>query len=165
MADKAPGKSSSNSLPTRGVVLTRAALVYDLLEPAMMFFRQRAIVNRTAAGIGARGGERVLDVGCGTGLVAAAVARGMNHGEVVGIDASLPMIRIARRKRGSDICRFEAAVAENLPYEDESFDAVVSSLFFHHVAMDLKRRCAGEIVRVLRPGGRVAVSDLDTPWS
>lgn len=165
MSDKSVSKSSAKSLPTDGVVLTHAASVYDLLEPAVMFFRQRAVMNGTAAAAGARDGERILDVGCGTGLLAEAIGRGMGRGEVIGVDASLPMIRIANEKRGGGVCRFEAAVAEDLPYEDESFDVVVSSLFFHHVGMNLKRRAAEEIVRVLKPGGRIAIADLDTPWS
>ena len=50
-----------------------------------------------------------------------------------------------------------------LPYEDESFDLVLSTLFFHHLPDDAKRQTAAELVRVLRPGGRLVVGDLGRP--
>jgi ubiquinone/menaquinone biosynthesis C-methylase UbiE len=145
--------------------LRGAAGVYDFFEPLVMCLRHRRLNGEVARAAGACDGERVLDIGCGTGRVSQAVARTIASGEVVGIDASTSMIRVAERKRASRVCRFEAALAERLPYEAASFDAAVSSLFFHHVPADLKRRAAEEMVRVLKPGGRIAVADIDRPWT
>jgi len=162
---RAPHEASPLSLPTRGRVLTHAMWLYDVLQPFIMFGRGGRLNREIAAALAPREGERILDVGCGTGLLTAAVARRHRGGEVIGIDASAPMIRIAQRKRGGERCRFQLAVAEDLPFGDASFDGVVSELFFHHVPLDVKRQSAREIVRVLRPGGRVAIADIDSPWS
>lgn len=153
------------ALPTQGRVLTWAAPLYDLLQPLITLGREKRLYERMVEALAPQEGERVLDVGCGTGLLTGRVASRLHAGEVIGIDASVPMIEVARRKRSSAVCRFEVALAESLPFEDGAFDAVVSALFFHHVPLDLKRRSAEELVRVLRPGGRVVVADLVEPWS
>jgi ubiquinone/menaquinone biosynthesis C-methylase UbiE len=81
----------------------------------------------------------------------------------LGIDAAARMIAVARKKRGHEACRFDVAAAENLPYEDASFDAVVSSLFFHHVDLELKQRALAEAYRILKPSGRLVIADMHTP--
>jgi ubiquinone/menaquinone biosynthesis C-methylase UbiE len=73
------------------------------------------------------------------------------------------MIRVARKKRAGPTCRFEVAAAEDLPFENASFDAVVSSLFFHHVPLDLKEKAFAEAWRVLRTSGKLIVADMHTP--
>ena len=55
------------------------------------------------------------------------------------------------------------AAAENLPFEDGAFDAVVSSLFFHHVDLDLKTKALSEARRVLCPKGKLVIADMHTP--
>jgi ubiquinone/menaquinone biosynthesis C-methylase UbiE len=158
--------AETDSAAARGVVLPAAAArVYDLLEPPVMFFRHKVLAENTARAVAPREGGRILDVGCGTGLLTAHVAGRIRSGEVVGIDASRPMIEVAVRKRSSSICRFEVAAAERLPFADATFDGVVSAMFFHHVPLEVKRECASEMLRVLKPGGRVAIADLDTPWN
>ena len=61
-------------------------------------------------------------------------------GLAVGIDAAGKMIEGARKKRGSKTCCFKVAAAENLLFKDESFDSVISTLFFHHIQLDLKKK-------------------------
>ena len=111
-------------------------------------------------------GHTVLAVGCGTGnLTMAAKVRAGTDGEVYGIDAAPEMIQKAEQKAAEkqfDI-RYQVGLIEDIPFPDNKFDVVVSSLMLHHLPKDLKRQGIAEISRVLKPGGRFVVVDLDPP--
>ena len=159
--------SVERSVPTRGRTLDYAAAVYDLLSPIRTLGAEWYVSLRAVDALTLRGSERVLDVGCGTGVAAFAAARKLAAcGRVVGVDAAAKMIAVARGKINGDArLRFDVAAAESLPYADASFEAAVSTFFFHHLAADLKAKALGEIARVLVPGGVCAVADLDVPSS
>lgn len=111
-----------------------------------------------------RAGERLLDVGCGTGAAALALAGDVGaDGEVVGIDASASMLAVARaRATGtSSPMRFTVGDALALDEPDGSFDAVRSERTLQWVADP--GAAVAEMARVLRPGGRLAL--IDTDWS
>jgi ubiquinone/menaquinone biosynthesis C-methylase UbiE len=157
---------NERSAITRGRTLDHAAPVYDFCEPLLMLGRQGAYNREIVALLELQGRHRVLDLGCGTGELTRMIADRLDSargGLSLGIDAAARMIAVARKKRGNDACRFEVAAAENLPYEDASFDAVVSSLFFHHVDLELKQRALAESYRVLKPGGKLVIADMHTP--
>jgi len=106
-------------------------------------------------------GDHVLDVGCGTGEDARAIAARTPDVSVTGVDASEDKIREARARtlglpRPVD---FRVADGYALPFDDETFDACRADRVFHHL-VDPEKALA-EMVRVIRPGGRVAVSDTD----
>jgi len=113
-----------------------------------------------------RRGERVLDVGCGTGETALAAARRVGvAGKVYGIDASPEMIAAAKRKLTGKsalgrVVQFRVEPVEALGFRDATFDVVLSSLMMHHLPGDLKQRGLAEIRRVLKPGGRLVIVDL-----
>lgn len=154
------------SVPTRGRTLDYAAAVYDIFEPLFMLGKQTEINNRVLDLLEIKESDRVLDLGCGTGVISAMIASRLSinaGGFSMGIDAAGKMIEGARKKRGSQTCRFEVAAAEKLPFDDASFDSVVSTLFFHHIPLDLKEMALSEAFRVMRSGGRLVIADMHTP--
>jgi ubiquinone/menaquinone biosynthesis C-methylase UbiE len=160
-------RSSEVSAPqTRGRTLDHAAAVYDWLAPLMTLGQEGRYRQRAIQLLGLRGRERVLDVGCGTGVLTRQIARLLTAPEAcaVGIDAAPKMIDVARRHAaGLPHLRFDVGVAEALAYEDASFDCAVSTFFFHHIDAELKRASLAELHRVLKPGGSLVVVDVDVP--
>lgn len=110
---------------------------------------------------GFRAGQRVLDLGAGTGTLAIMAKRREPNSEVVGLDADPDILRLARRKAAEARVEvhFDEGLATDLPYGDASFDRILSTLFFHHLTSADKRAALTEIVRVLRPGGELHIGD------
>ena len=146
------------------------ALRFDRLTPlfdsvAAVAVRDHAIKRRVISHAEIADGERVLDIGCGTGTLAIRAARAAPGVSVTGLDADETILARARRKAADaslDI-EFDQGMADSLPYPDASFDLVLSTLFFHHLPDETKHETARELVRVLRPGGRFVVGDLGRP--
>lgn len=103
-------------------------------------------------------GQRVLDVACGTGVLACAAAERVgSSGSVVGLDPNPEMLAVARRKRTR--IEWQDGRAEAIPFPNESFDAVIS--LFGFMFFEDRRAALGEMCRMLRPGGRLAVAVCD----
>jgi demethylmenaquinone methyltransferase / 2-methoxy-6-polyprenyl-1,4-benzoquinol methylase len=148
------------SEPQVRAMFDRIARVYDLMNSVMTAgmhhrWRERAV---DMSGVGP--GGRALDVATGTGDLAIALERRVGSGgEVIGSDFSDQMLELARRK--SPAVRFEWGNALELPYEDDSFDAVTVGFG----ARNFSDRPVGlaEMARVTRHGGRVVVLEITTP--
>ncbi len=110
-------------------------------------------------------GHRVLDLGCGTGTLAVLVKHAHRGAEVFGLDADAEALNLARMKlaaAGIEV-QLDQGLASALPYAGESFDRVLSSLFFHHLPSALKLETMREVLRVLRPGGVFYIADWGRP--
>lgn len=159
--DSKKHRKTADAPQTAGRVL-HGARWYDLFGTVISFGRDRAVREKLIELAAPAPGEKVLDVGCGTGTLALALKSSVRTGEVHGIDASPEMIQVAREKAakaGSDI-DFQVALIEAIPFPDATFDLVTSSLMLHHLPDDLKRTGLDEIRRVLKPGGRFMAVDF-----
>lgn len=117
----------------------------------------RALIDQA----GFTAGQRVLEIGCGTGNMSVRVKRTHPEVEFVGSDPDpLALARARRKARDLTGIRFERGYAQRLPYPDASFDRVLSALMFHHLDHDTKVATAAEVARVLRPGGSLHLADF-----
>lgn len=137
----------------------RIAPRYDLMNRLMTFGIDRGWRRRAIAALALRPGDRVLDLACGSGdLAAAACAAGAR---VVGVDFSAGMLRAAQARRlGCGLVRADALA---LPLPTAAVDAVVSGFALRNF-VDLAGAFA-ESARVLRPHGRLALLEVDRPAS
>jgi ubiquinone/menaquinone biosynthesis C-methylase UbiE len=146
------------------------ALGRDFLTPiydpvVQITTREGTFKRRLLEQAGIQPGMEVLDLGCGTGTLAIRAKRSVPDARLTGLDGDPAMLERAARKvreAGCDV-RFDEGMSYGLPYEDASFDRVLSSLFFHHLVRRDKERTLREVVRVLRPGGELHVADFGRP--
>ncbi len=142
----------------------RATIVEQFTAQAAGYAQAEPIRNEQALGLlldacAPSDADRVLDVACGTGVVTCALA-GL-AAEVTGIDVTPAMIEHARElalERGLTNLVWRVAAIPPLPFEDGSFDLVVSRYAFHHFVDPPP--VLREMARVCRPGGRIVVCDL-----
>ena len=109
--------------------------------------------------------QRVLDLACGTGTLAVLIKRTQPHAEVIGIDGDAKILAIAKRKAETANLEleFDEGMSFELPYPDQWFERVFSSLFFHHLTRENKVRTLRDVRRVLKPGGELHVADWGRP--
>lgn len=144
-----------------GMLITRVR-GYNLMV-ALFFGGRRGALNRAlAAASGASVRDHVLDVGCGPGRFALALADAVGpQGHVVGVDPSAPMIDYANRHAGRKAnCRFELIPAQSLNLPDAVFDVVTSTFAMHHIPAGDRVEALAHMFRVLRPGGRLLLADM-----
>ena len=110
-------------------------------------------------------GDRVLDLGCGTGTFAVRIKEAHPGADVVGLDPDAKALARATAKadRAGVAVRFEQGYADDLPYPDAHFDRVFSSFMFHHLPAEQKEATLRAVRRVLKPGGSFHMLDFGGP--
>lgn len=154
---------SEKTPETSGMVI-HWALPYDVFFDRVLRPSEASI--RTLAQVGP--GDRVLDVGCGSGRLTIAAQNWVGPtGVAQGIDPAPEMIGSARQKaaRAGLAAKFEVGLVEAIPFHDATFDVVLSRLVMHHLPGDLKQRGLVEMRRVLKPGGLCLIVDFEPPKS
>jgi demethylmenaquinone methyltransferase/2-methoxy-6-polyprenyl-1,4-benzoquinol methylase/phosphoethanolamine N-methyltransferase len=140
---------------------------YDAIVNLLSLGQERKLRQATLALANVRPGERILEVGCGTGSLALAAKTQAGPGsQVAGIDVAPDMLEAARRKAASAglEIQFKLGRIEAIPFPDAQFDLVLSSLMLHHIPGDeAKQQALIEVFRVLKPGGRLLIVDFAPP--
>jgi len=133
-----------------------AAPVYDL--PFLQRWVYRPAQDEVVAKLRAQGSQRIADIACGTGILAARIEDELHPDEVYGVDMSDGMLEQAKAR--SPKVRWLKGPAERLPFDDGYLDAVVSTSAFHFFDQPAAMR---EFHRVLAPGGLAAVATISPP--
>lgn len=107
-------------------------------------------------------GDRVLDLGCGTGALSLQAARRHRGARLIGLDPDPKALARARAKASREglAIEWQQGFGDALPFGDASFERVISSLMFHHLTHDGRRSTLAEVARVLAPGGTIHVLDF-----
>lgn len=144
------------------------ALFYDTLTGVLGLFvgGEQRFREKIVAAANLHPGDKVLDVGCGTGTLTVLMAERVGaEGEVVGVDLSQRMLAAARRKANHPNLIFREANAEAIPYPEGYFDVVTATYILHEMQRRGRECAMNEIRRVLRKNGRLVVVDMHEPKS
>lgn len=146
------------------------ALGFDFLTPfydtaVKWTTREKVFKGKLIEQVEIPAAGRILDLACGTATLTIALKQKFPQAEVYGLDGDARILGIARRKADAEGARinFTEGYSTALPYADEFFDCVVTSLFFHHLTLRDKQKTSLEILRVLRRGGALLVADWGKP--
>ena len=148
----------------------RPAFSYNFLTPCYDVFTDltgfgKSLKRKVVRLLKLKGNEKVLDVGVGTGTLLIELNKSYPSLNLVGIDPDPKVLNIAKSKLAKYKVRasLSKAFAQDLPFPDASFDLVVSTLTFHHIPSQAKKKALGEIHRILRNGGKFLLADFGKP--
>ncbi len=153
--------TSENSKRQKGD-LGRMARYYDLVMLLLTQGREKKLRQTTLALAQINPGDKVLEIGCGTGTLTIAAKLWVGtDGAATGIDIAPEMISAAVRKatrKGVEVF-FQVGSIANIPFPENRFDKVICSFMIFHMPEDIRRKGLAEIHRVLKPGGRLFIID------
>jgi ubiquinone/menaquinone biosynthesis C-methylase UbiE len=109
--------------------------------------------------------QKILDLACGTGTLSIGIKKRIPGAEIFAIDADEKILKMARKKAEKFDAKinFNRGFSDQLPYPDESFDLVFSTLSFHHLMLEGKIKTIKEILRVLKNDGKFHIADYGFP--
>lgn len=146
------------------------ALGYDFLTPFYdrvvgLTTREAAFKNALVDQSNLESRACVLDLACGTGTLTIMLKEAVPEADVTGIDGDSRILNIAGSKASAKQLniRFDQGMSYNLPYDDNAFDRVLSTLFFHHLTRRDKLRTLSDVWRVLKHGGELHIADWGRP--
>ena len=159
------------SLSIGAAVVAALLLLYAAVMLRSSLVSKKRVRDRLVAALALSGNERVLDAGCGLGLALIGCAKKLTTGKAVGIDLwaakdlsnnNPEATRANAAAEGvADRVDVETGDITRLPFPDASFDAVISMTVIHNIpSRDGRDQALRELVRVLKPGGRIAIFDL-----
>jgi ubiquinone/menaquinone biosynthesis C-methylase UbiE len=156
-----PSSRSESYVPALGV-----RWLTPLYDPIVrLFFDEEKLRRLLVNQVGLRPGQRILDLGCGTATLTLMLKRACPDATVVGLDADPEILKIAKRKvtaAGLEV-ELHQGLASAPPFNMGSFDRVVSSLVFHHLTTEEKRKTFAKIRELLKPGGELHAADWGKP--
>ena len=152
-------------LPDNSRLFSRIAATYDFVNHLLSLNIDKRWRRKLVRCAGAKRGEKILDVCTGTGDVAIRFAQNNQAAEIVGIDLSEEMLRIAARKMRRNLdggkVRLLKGDALCLPFDDDYFDIVTIAFGLRNIEHHRKGIC--EMVRVLRHGGQLLILEFSPP--
>jgi ubiquinone/menaquinone biosynthesis C-methylase UbiE len=155
-----------NELPKNYVPALRFSWLTKIYDPVVkLTTRESLFKKRLVAKSELQSGMCVLDIACGSGTLALLIKQHYPDVEVIGIDGDRNILEIAKSKSDKARVQFNQGFATNLPYADEHFDRVFSTLFFHHLSDKDKKVVFSEAYRVLSIDGVLYIADWGKPNS
>jgi ubiquinone/menaquinone biosynthesis C-methylase UbiE len=144
------------------------ALTWDWLTPVYDFvlrfiMREQVFKQLLVKQINPQPGDKILDLGCGTGTLTLMIHKQQPDADLTGLDGDEQVLKIARQKShqaGFTKIHWENGMAFNLPYQEESFEIVASCLVIHHLVLPEKRKTFQEVFRILKPEGSFNIADF-----
>jgi ubiquinone/menaquinone biosynthesis C-methylase UbiE len=152
--------------PERYIPALHFRRLTPLYDPVLKWvMKEDTFKRRLIAQAALQDGQQVLDLGCGTGTLTLMIKSIRPKVQVTGLDGDAEVLAIAKAKaeRAGLAITWDHGLATKLPYPNESFDRVLSSLMTHHLTRDLKRSAFMEVLRVLKPGGEFHIVDYGPP--